>query len=138
MGRLLARLVTLLAALLIVVASGTSAALAGAKPPEPYPPEFAGLDMVGIHKVTGEYCDLGSPDPKIRANCRMPEDCEDYPAGHTVCVGEGSRDDEDAQRFAEGQLKRWREAADKSHDNYPKLNAFVTDCVMKEKKPFEF
>ncbi|MEV8534715.1 conjugal transfer protein TrbL family protein [Streptomyces sp. NPDC051211] len=126
----------MLAALLILMASGTSVALAGAKPPDPYPPELEGL-TVGIHKVTGEYCDLYAQDQKIRENCRPPQDCEDYPAGSTVCVGEGSKDDEDALRYEQGQLKRWRDKADHNAKNYEKLNTFLTECVEKQKKSFQ-
>ncbi|MFD3874290.1 hypothetical protein [Streptomyces sp. NPDC058623] len=131
MPRLLSRLAALLTALLIVIAAGTPA-LAGAKPPDPYPAELKGL-RVGIHKTTGEYCDLEANEE----TCRPQKDCEDFPTDQrTVCLGEGSRDEASQRAYDLGQLKRWQEA-DKKTPNHAKRNAFMTKCVEKEKKTYQ-
>ncbi|MGW7119511.1 hypothetical protein [Streptomyces sp. NPDC054901] len=118
-------------ALLIVMASGTSTALAGAKPPDPYPPELTGL-RVGIHKTTGEYCELDNNE-----ECRPPKDCEDFPTDQrTVCIGEGSRDEADQRAKDLGDLRRWQED-DKKAPNHAKRNAIMTKCVETEKKAFK-
>ncbi|MFC8220432.1 hypothetical protein ACFUTY_19930 [Streptomyces sp. NPDC057362] len=137
MARTLARLGTLLGALLILMTSGTSIALAGAKPPDPYPPELSHGERVGINKQTGEYCDLDDSDQKKRLNCRAPVDCEDFPAGMTVCIGEGSSDPEDARTFELNELKRWLKKADKNQPNYEKIKAYLEKCVKEDKKPFQ-
>ncbi|WP_330269879.1 hypothetical protein [Streptomyces griseorubiginosus] len=137
MARTLARLGTLLGALLILMTSGTSIALAGAKPPDPYPPELSHGERVGINKQTGEYCDLDDSDPKKRLNCRAPVDCEDFPAGMTTCIGEGSTDPEDARVFELNELKRWLKKADKNQPNYEKIKAYLEKCVKKDKKTFQ-
>ncbi|MFJ2817136.1 conjugal transfer protein TrbL family protein [Streptomyces sp. NPDC091279] len=136
MSRSLARLGVLLAALLILMGSGVSTALAGAKPPDPYPPELSHGETVGINKQTGEYCDLYDSDTKKRLNCRAPEDCQDYPAGMTVCIGEGSADPEDARTFELNELKRWEKTADKGAANYEKFHSYLVKCVKEDKKAF--
>ncbi|MFF3982782.1 hypothetical protein [Streptomyces sp. NPDC001828] len=137
MARQLARLVTLLAAVLIVLTSGTSIALAGAKPPDPYPKELSHGERIGINKQTGEYCDMDAANEKDRLNCRAPEDCQDFPAGSTVCIGEGSSDPEDARTFELNELKRWEKKADKNQPNYEKIKAYLEKCVKDDKKPFQ-
>lgn len=137
MARHLARLVTLLAAVLIVMTSGTSIALAGAKPPDPYPKELSHGEQVGINKQTGEYCDMYDADQKKRLNCRAAVDCEDFPAGMTVCVGEGSRDPDEAHQFELNELKRWEKKADKNAPNYEKFHEYLVKCVKKDKKTFQ-
>ncbi|WP_331720824.1 hypothetical protein OG306_40285 (plasmid) [Streptomyces sp. NBC_01241] len=137
MARQLARLVTLLAAVLIVLNSGTSIALAGAKPPDPYPKELSHGERIGINKQTGEYCDMDAANEKDRLNCRAPVDCEDFPAGMTVCIGEGSTDPEDARAFELNELKRWEKKADKNAPNYEKYHEYLVKCVKTDKKPFQ-
>ncbi|MFH9439187.1 hypothetical protein [Streptomyces rochei] len=136
MARALARLGFLLATLLIVVTSGTTIALAGAKPPEPYPEELArGGGPVGINTKTGEYCDLYDSNPERRKNCRYPQDCEDFPAGMTTCVGEGHVG-EDGRRFELKELERWEKTADKNQPNYEKYHSYLVKCVKTDKKAF--
>lgn len=137
MARHLSRLVTLLVAVLFLLISGTSIALAGAKPPDDYPPELAGSPLIGISKTTGEYCDTDAQDPVVRADCREPKDCKkDYPA-RFVCPGEGSEKPEDALEFNRGELKRWREAfPDKSWKDYENLSQFLEKCVEENKSSF--
>ncbi|MFJ5645868.1 hypothetical protein [Streptomyces sp. NPDC093223] len=138
MARTLARLGTLLAALLILTTSATSIALAGAKPPAPYPPELSHGERVGISKTTGEYCDLDDSNPKKRADCRAPEDCQDMPQdGTTSCVGEGSSDPDDARTFELNELKRWLAKADQNQPNYAKVKAYLEKCVKADKKTFQ-
>ncbi|MFD4322252.1 hypothetical protein [Streptomyces sp. NPDC058548] len=137
MVRHLARLVALLATVLIVMTSGTSIALAGTKPPAPYPPELSQGERVGINKQTGEYCDQDAENEKDRLNCRAPLDCEDFPAGATICIGEGSTDPEEAHEFELRELARWEKKADKNQPNYEKIKAYLDDCVKKDKKPFQ-
>ncbi|MFB6668524.1 hypothetical protein [Streptomyces parvus] len=138
MARQLARLVTLLATVLIVLMSGTSIALAGAKPPDPYPEELSkGGARIGINKQTGEYCDLDAANEKDRLNCRAPMDCEDFPAGQVACVGEGSSDPEDAHKFELRELARWEKKADKNAPNYEKYHDYLVKCVKTDKKPFQ-
>nr|WP_024127929.1 conjugal transfer protein TrbL [Streptomyces sp. 14R-10]AHF46203.1 TrbL/VirB6 plasmid conjugal transfer protein [Streptomyces sp. 14R-10] len=136
MARSFARLATLLVSVLIVLVSGTSIALAGAKPPEPYPDKLKHAQVVGINKKTGEYCDLYGGSEKDQLNCRPPMDCEDYPANTVACVGEGSSDPEDAHRFELKELARWEKKADKNAPNYAKTHAYLKKCVEKDKKPF--
>lgn len=137
MARQLARLVTLLAAVLIVMSSGTSIALAGAKPPDPYPKELSHGERIGINKQSGEYCDMDASDEKTRLNCRAPEDCQDFPAGMTACIGEGSNDPEDARQFELNELKRWEKKADKNAPNYEKYHEFLVKCVKTDKRSFQ-
>lgn len=138
MARQLARMVTLLAAVLIVLTSGTSVALAGAKPPDPYPKELSHGERVGINKQTGEYCDMDASNEKDRLNCRAPMDCEDFPANAgTVCIGEGSSDPEDARTFELNELKRWEKKADKNAPNYEKYHEYLVKCVKTDKKSFQ-
>ncbi|WP_371801578.1 hypothetical protein OHA38_43460 (plasmid) [Streptomyces sp. NBC_01732] len=136
MTRSLARLGALLGALLILLTMGAPIALAGAKPPDPYPKELEGRE-VGINKKTGEYCDLYSQDQRIRNACRPPLDCEDFPAGQTVCLGEGSNDPKDAHKFEVNELNRWLKKADIHAPNYEKKKKFLTDCVKKKKRTFQ-
>ncbi|MFE4264525.1 hypothetical protein [Streptomyces sp. NPDC056883] len=137
MARHFARLVTLLAAVLIVLTSGTSIALAGAKPPDPYPKEFSHGERIGINKQTGEYCDMDAGNEAARMNCRAPEDCQDFPAGSTVCIGEGSNDPEDARQFELNELARWEKKADKNAPNYEKYHNILVKCVKTDKKSFQ-
>ncbi|WP_432138600.1 hypothetical protein [Streptomyces sp. bgisy154] len=132
------RLGTLLAVLLILMASGTSIALAGAKPPDPYPPELSHGERVGISKTTGEYCDMDDTDPKKRKDCRAPEDCQDMPQdGTTSCLGEGATDSESRRQFELNELDRWLAVADQNQPNYEKIKAFLIKCVKEDKKTFE-
>ncbi|MFF8809822.1 hypothetical protein [Streptomyces omiyaensis] len=137
MTRTLARVGALVAALLIMLTSGTSIAFAGAKPPDPYPESLSHGERVGINKQTGEYCDLDDADQKKRLNCRAPEDCQDFPAGQTVCIGEGSSDPEDARTFELNELKRWEKKADKNAPNYEKYHSYLVKCVKTDKKSFQ-
>ncbi|MEU9480721.1 hypothetical protein [Streptomyces sp. NPDC048191] len=137
MARGLARLGTLLAALLILMVSGTSIALAGAKPPEPYPPELSHGERVGISKTTGEYCDQDDPNPKKRADCRAPEDCQDFPDDGThVCIGEGSSDPKEEHTYEVNELNRWLAQADVNQPHFKEIKAFLTKCVEKDGKSF--
>jgi hypothetical protein len=123
---------------MILMASGTSIALAGAKPPDPYPPELSHGERVGISKTTGEYCDLDDSDAKKRADCRAPEDCQDMPQdGTTTCVGEGSTDPDDARQYELNALKRWESKADQNQANYTKIKAYLEKCVKTDKKTFQ-
>lgn len=131
MARPLARCATVLGTLLLVLLTLGSAAYAGAKPPDPIPEELAGA-RVGINKKTGEYCDVDTD--KTGNTCRAARDCE-LPG--TVCVGEGSTDPEEARRYEENQLARWLEKADHNQPDYEKIKKFLTDCVKKDKKPFQ-
>ncbi|MGW1819084.1 hypothetical protein ACWCQM_36675 [Streptomyces sp. NPDC002125] len=137
MARPLTRLLTLLAAILIVLVSGTSIAFAGTKPPAPYPPELKNADTIGINKQTGEYCDMFAADEKTRLNCRAPADCEDYPAGMVVCLGEGSHDSDEAHQFELKELKRWEAKADKNAPNYANVHKYLEKCVKEDKKTFQ-
>ncbi len=137
MARRLARLVTLLATVLIMLISGASTALAGAKPPDPYPDSLKHAQIVGINKQTGEYCDLYGGSEKDQLNCRPPVDCEDYPANTVACVGEGSSDSDDALKFELRELGRWEKKADRSAPNYEKYHDHLVKCVKKDKKPFQ-
>ncbi|MFE5847482.1 hypothetical protein ACFQ7N_38280 [Streptomyces niveus] len=131
MARTWARLGAVLAAIVILLSSGAAVAAAGTKPPAPYPKELSNGELVGIHKKTGEYCNTEDGDPKKRANCRAPKDCEDYPAGATSCLGEGSRDPEELKQFDLNALKRWQKKADPNAANYAAVNAFLEKCVKK-------
>ncbi|MFF8387731.1 hypothetical protein ACF053_29395 [Streptomyces kanasensis] len=137
MVRHLARLITLLATVLLVLTSGMSIALAGAKPPDPYPPELSHGQRIGINKQTGEYCDLDAPNQKDRLNCRAPVDCEDFPEGRSVCIGEGSTDPEEANEFELRELARWEKTADKSAPTYEKYHEYLVKCVKTDKKSFQ-
>ncbi|GHI98065.1 hypothetical protein [Streptomyces olivaceus] len=137
MTRALARAAALVAALLIMIASDTSIAFADAKPPEPYPESLSRGQRVGINKQTGEYCDLDDADQKKRLNCRAPEDCQDFPAGMTTCIGEGSTDPEDARAFELNELKRWEKKADKNAPNYEKYHTYLVKCVKTDKNSFQ-
>ncbi|MGW0493504.1 hypothetical protein [Streptomyces olivaceus] len=137
MTRALARAAALVAALLIMIASDTSIAFADAKPPDPYPESLSRGQRVGINKQTGEYCDLDDADQKKRLNCRAPEDCQDFPAGMTTCIGEGSTDPEDARTFELNELKRWEKKADKNAPNYEKYHTYLVKCVKTDKNSFQ-
>ncbi|WP_328902040.1 hypothetical protein OHR86_20870 [Streptomyces sp. NBC_00441] len=116
-----------------MLTAGMSVALAGSKPPDPYPPELVRLDTtIGINTQTGEYCDFMDPKEK---HCRGPEDCEDYPAGHP-CLGEDSYGGDDNRMFELNQLKRWEKRTPKSTHNYEKIHKYLIKCVKIEKKPF--
>ncbi|WP_228773864.1 hypothetical protein [Streptomyces sp. VN1] len=120
-----------------MLTSGTSIALAGAKPPDPYPKELSQGQRVGINKQTGEYCDLDASNEKDRLNCRAPVDCEDFPAGMTTCIGEGSHDPEEAREFELRELARWEKKADKNQPNYEKYHKYLVKCVKTDKKSFQ-
>ncbi|MGW2600043.1 hypothetical protein [Streptomyces klenkii] len=114
---------------------------AGAKPPDPYPDDLAkGGGIVGININTGEYCDydkaMADEDQGKKSTCRAPKDCEDFPAGQTVCIGEGSSDPDDARQFELNELKRWEDKADKKDPQYEKVHKYLTECVKDKKKPF--
>ncbi|MFD8385191.1 hypothetical protein ACFV2X_42865 [Streptomyces sp. NPDC059679] len=129
MNRVLARLGTLLAVLLIFLASSTPAALAAAKPPNPIPVELTGK-KVGIDKKTGEYCDRYDPDKKKRSRCRAAKECE--VPGQT-CNGKGA----DYKREVEA-LERWRAKAkvDYTPARFRELDIDITKCVTKKKNSF--
>ncbi|MBQ0867455.1 hypothetical protein KBZ21_15745 [Streptomyces sp. A73] len=130
MARFLARCGVLLAAVVFGFLAVSQPAFAGAKPPDPIPEELSrGGVPVGINTKTGEYC---AYDTDI--NCRPPRDCE-LPG--TVCIGEGSSDPKEARRYEETQLERWLEKADTNAPNFPKIKKYVTNCVKKDKKPFQ-
>ncbi|GHH25697.1 hypothetical protein [Streptomyces rubradiris] len=134
MARALARLATLLAAVLVLMASGTSIALAGAKPPDPLPANLNDHRW-GINTKTGEYCDQDDPNAATRKNCRAPVDCEDFPQdGTTSCVSEGVP--EEAEKFELNELNRWLAKADKNQPNYEKIKDYLTKCVKKDGKSF--
>ncbi|MDW8804355.1 hypothetical protein P1P68_06000 [Streptomyces scabiei] len=138
MARFLTRLGTLLATVLILMASATSTALAGAKPPDPLPPDFDGGLSYGISKKTGEYCHPDDQDPVKAADCRPPDGCDERPAdGTTVCVGEGSHDPEEAHQYELYRLERWEKNTAKSIPNYEKIKAFLNKCVKEDKKGFK-
>lgn len=137
MTRTLARIGTLLGAVLILLTVASPLALAGAKPPDPYPPELSHGERVGINEKTGEYCDQDSASERIRRICRAPQDCEDFPAGETVCIGEGSSDPDDAHQYELNELKRWQKKADHNAPNYDKLNKYITKCVKEKKDTFQ-
>nr|WP_237533879.1 hypothetical protein [Streptomyces sp. SID4920] len=116
-----------------------SVALAGSKPPDPYPPELKARDTtIGINKQTGEYCDTEDPDERKRRQCRPPLDCEDFPAEElTVCIGEGSSDPDDAHTFELNELKRWKQkTSGKDINNYEKIVAYLDKCVKEKKGTF--
>ncbi|RPK32398.1 hypothetical protein EES39_38590 [Streptomyces sp. ADI92-24] len=137
MSRALIRFATLLSALLILLTAGAPVALAGTKPPDPYPKELAGA-RVGINKKTGEYCDQDSADMKIREACRPAMDCEDFPAGGTtVCRGEGLHDPKEAHAFEIRELNRWLKTADHNSPVYEKKKAYLTKCVKEKKETFQ-
>ncbi|MCC3771807.1 hypothetical protein, partial [Streptomyces sp. UNOC14_S4] len=142
MTRLLARLGTLLGVLALVISIGAPLALAGAKPPDPYPPELSHGERIGINVNTGEYCDLDKADaaqdqdPNAKSSCRPPTDCQDFPAGQTVCVGEDATDPKERQQYELNELKRWQDKADKKDPYYNKYNDYITNCVKKDEKPF--
>lgn len=139
MARKLARLFTLLAALLALMVSGTSIALADghAKPPDPLPKELSDGARWGINKTTGEYCDQDDPSPQKRMNCRAPEDCQDYPAdGKTVCVGEGSYDPDEEHGYEVRELNRHLANLDVNQPHYKEIKAFLIKCVKKDMKTY--
>ncbi|WP_190012351.1 hypothetical protein [Streptomyces candidus] len=119
-----------------MLASGTSIALAGAKPPDPYPKELSHGERIGINEQTGEYCDMDAANQKDRLNCRAPVDCEDFPAGSTVCQGEMSNDPKESRVFELNELKRWEKKADKNAPNYKKHHDHLVKCVKTDEKPF--
>lgn len=145
MTRFLARLGTLTGVLAIFLAIATPMALAGAKPPDPYPKDFVDrqVSIVGINVNTGEYCDYEEvqrkqdQNPDFKSPCRAPRDCQDYPAGQTVCIGEGSSDPEEARQYELNELKRWQEKVDKKDPFYEKYNKYLTQCVEKDHKAFQ-
>ncbi|MFI8854796.1 hypothetical protein ACIGW3_31955 [Streptomyces sp. NPDC053499] len=128
MARFLARCGVLLAAVVLGLLTVSQPAFAGAKPPDPIPKELEGLP-VGINTKTGEYC---AYDTDI--NCRPPRDCE-LPG--TVCIGEGSTDPKEARKYEETQLERWLEKADVNQPHYADIKKYLTNCVKKDKKPFQ-
>ncbi|WP_258402426.1 MULTISPECIES: hypothetical protein [unclassified Streptomyces] len=122
-----------------MLTAGMSVALAGSKPPDPYPPELKARDTtIGINKQTGEYCDTEDPDERKRRQCRPPLDCEDFPAEElTVCIGEGSSDPDDAHTFELNELKRWKQkTSGKDINNYEKIVAYLDKCVKEKKGTF--
>lgn len=142
MTRALARLGALLGALLIVLLSATTA-LAGAKPPDPIPEELSHGQTVGLDANTGEYCDRDKgmayedQNPGKKSPCQSREDCQDAASEeHTVCLGDGSRNPEDAHQFEVNELKRWRDKT-KKEGFYEKYNKYLTKCVEKDHKAFQ-
>ncbi|MFG2296431.1 hypothetical protein [Streptomyces sp. NPDC048603] len=120
--------------MLILITSSTSIALAGAKPPDPYPEELRHF-RVGIHKVTGEYCNLEDTNEEARKQCREPTGCEEKPA-HSPCLEDDALTPEGQHAADMDRLRRWR-AENKGDPDYDKLNAFLTECVEKNRKPFQ-
>ncbi|KUF20142.1 hypothetical protein [Streptomyces silvensis] len=136
MPRPLVRMAALLGALLIVMSSTASIAVAAPKPPDPYPQELLDRDtIIGVDKRTGEYCDTQDPDLEKRETCRVARDCEEMPAG-SLCAGEGSHDPKESRRYELNALKRWQKK-EANAANFEKLNAFMEKCVKTQKKPFQ-
>jgi hypothetical protein len=137
MARTLIRLGTLLGTLLVLLTAVSPAAMAGgAKPPAPYPAALSQHD-IGINKKTGEYCAMDSPDAAVRQSCRPQRDCEDFPAGMTVCVGEGGSEPGDALHYEQKQLTRWQDKTDHTASNYTQLSKYLTTCVNDKHKTFQ-
>ncbi|MFC8533917.1 hypothetical protein ACFUJY_08165 [Streptomyces sp. NPDC057249] len=133
MARTVARLGALISVILILMTAGTSMALAGAKPRDPYPPKFSDLAVVGIDTQTGEYCDFFKVDNE--KFCRSPVDCDDFPMGYP-CRGEDSYDKDEHRRFELNELKRWEKETSTSTPNYAKIHAYLIKCVKTDRKPF--
>ncbi|WP_190130172.1 hypothetical protein [Streptomyces mashuensis] len=116
-------------------------AMAGAKPPAPYPKEFAEAqaygDIIGINKKTGEYCNYSQQvNSGEKGPCRRPDDCQDFPAGTGICEYEDSKKPEDQQKINENELKRWEEKADSKQPGYEEVKKRLTECV-KKGEPFQ-
>ena len=134
MARQLARLVTLLAAVLIVLTSGTSIALAGAKPPDPYPKELSHGERIGINKPTGEYCDMDARQERP-PDCRAPVDCKDFPAGHDGVHRRRVDRPGGAPEFELRELAHWEQKTDKNLPNYKKTTSISTSASSPTKRP---
>ena len=141
-----ARALVLLCALLSFLSAGATLSIAVAAddpkfhstigPPDPIPKEWE-QETVGLDPK-GKYCLVDQIDD--RALCRRAEAGE-LPGTLPICEGadgNGARDcsPEDQSEAEIRRLEKWRKDANKQAANYEKLNEYMTNCVVKEKKPF--
>jgi hypothetical protein len=145
----LARIVVLLAALLVCFGSGsyTAPVAVAADKPEYHadfgpesgkdcPPKFA--DYCGIDK-DGNYCDYAAIDDS--ATCRMPEAGE-LPGTVEPCSSPGECNNEERVTVERRKLEKWRQnnlelvkKGDLKQEDYDKWFKFLDNCV--EDKPLE-
>ncbi|MFB7467062.1 hypothetical protein ACFCZ1_26805 [Streptomyces sp. NPDC056224] len=142
------RALVLLCALLAFLSVGASLSIAVAAddptyhskvgPPDPIPKEWeqdiVGLDPQGKYCLVDQIADINK--------CHRPGPGDPPIPGRTIpcegADGNGATECSDAdQNEAEvRRLERWRKGADKKAANYEKLNEYLTNCVVNEKKPF--
>ncbi|MEU6759419.1 hypothetical protein [Streptomyces sp. NPDC046685] len=143
------RALVLLCALLSFLSAGATLSIAVAAddpkyhstvgPPAPIPKEWE-QDIVGLDPQ-GKYCLVDQIDNIDK--CHRPGPGDPPIPGRTIpcegADGNGSREcsPEDQTEAEVRRLERWRkDFPDKQWKNYEPLNQFITDCVVKDKKPF--
>ncbi|MFE3991542.1 hypothetical protein ACFXPW_07565 [Streptomyces goshikiensis] len=106
-------------------------------PPDPIPKEWE-QETIGLD-ARGKYCLVDRIDD--RNKCRKPEGGE-LPGTLPICEGadgDGARNcsPEEQTEADVRRLEKWRkDYPDKQAGHYEKLNEYLTNCVVKEKKPF--
>ncbi|MEU7554067.1 hypothetical protein AB0B01_17300 [Streptomyces sp. NPDC044571] len=144
-----ARALVLLCALFSFLSAGCTLSVAiaaddpkyhsSAGPPDPIPKEWEQY-VVGLDPK-GKYCLVEQIDDTDL--CHRPGPADPPIPGRTIpcegADGNGARDcsPEDRTEAELRRVERWRkDFPDKQWKNYEPLNQYITDCVVKERKPF--
>ncbi|WP_328741260.1 hypothetical protein OHA91_39640 (plasmid) [Streptomyces erythrochromogenes] len=127
------------AVLSIAVAADDPKHHASVGPPDPIPKDWDQF-TIGLD-TRGKYCLVDQIDD--RAICRLPgPDDPPFPGRTKICEGAdgtgAAECDPQAQKEAEiRRLEQWRkDFPDKQWKNYEPLNQFLTDCVVRDGRPF--
>lgn len=142
------RALVMLCALLSFMSTGATLSIAVAAddpnisevgPPDPMPKEWEQWP-IGL-TPQGKYClvdQIGDTD-----KCHLPGPGDPPIPGRTIpcegADGNGAAEcsDEDRREAEIRRLERWRkDFPDKQWKNYEKLNQYLTDCVVKDNRPF--
>lgn len=144
-----ARAVVMLCALLSFLSAGASLSIAVAAddprhhstvgPPDPIPKEWEQFS-IGLDS-RGRYCLFDQIDD--RSACHLPGPGDPPIPGRTIpCEGadrNGAAEcsPEDRREPENRRLEQWRkDFPDKQWKNYEALNQYLTDCVVKDSRPF--
>ncbi|MFJ7271970.1 hypothetical protein ACIQV3_35940 [Streptomyces sp. NPDC099050] len=144
-----ARALVMLCALLSFLSAGATLSIAVAAddpnhystvgPPDPIPKEWEQFPIGLTPK--GKYCLYDQIDDLDK--CHLPGPGDPRIPGRLIpcegADGNAARDcsDEEQREFEIRRLEEWRKNfPDKQWKNYEKLNQFITDCVVKDNRPF--
>ncbi|MET8298171.1 hypothetical protein ABZW02_29590 [Streptomyces sp. NPDC005180] len=147
-----ARALVLLCALLSFLSTGAMLSVAVAVddpnistvgPPKPVPKEWE-AEIIGL-TPQGKYCLFDQFEDQDKCHAPGPGDppipgrtipCENADGNAAQTKGCSPEDQAEAELR---HVERWRkDFPDKKWEKYEELNKFITDCVVKDKKPFTF